>query len=98
MSWSLQPRAPQARVSFPRFANFSYYSGLPMPGASPQAGRSHVLCYLILTTSPQGRHWSRGEAHGGYGLGNWTLLSTHWHALGVFTQTQVEAELALVFR
>lgn len=68
---------PQARVSFPRYADFSYYSGLPTPGASPWAGRSHVLCYLILTTSLQGTHWSRGEAHGGYGLGNWTLSSTH---------------------
>ena len=98
VSWSPSPRGPQARVSFPRFTDFSHYSGLPTPGASPRAGRSHVLCYLILTTSLQGSHWSRGEAHGGHGLGNWTLLSIHVACAQRVHSAQVEAELALVFR
>ena len=92
MSWS-----PKARVSF--HVSLTSVTIQVYQRRAPRPGLAAVTCcYLFLTTSLQGSHWSRGEAHGGYGLGNWTLLSTHVACARRVHSAQVEAELALVFR
>ena len=68
-----------------------------MPGTSPWAGRSHVLCYFLQQVCREVT--GVGEKLTG-GMARITgLYRAHvWHALDVLTQAHEEAELVIVVR